>query len=358
MTLDVELRERLHDVAGRVHVEDPPVSRFVRRGRRRGRTKIVGVLSSVVVLLAGAGVLGSYVSRPRAPLHSYAGESLREPRPAHGRAAEWVASGESLAGTSEETRYGFLDEDAVIAGPAAPAPQPRSPAPDAGVSSEVGGIGPRIVKAARIELEVDEGQFQRRFADARAVAADYRGFVTASATEGEDARSGRVVIRVPVARFEAAMNDLTALGVLRAEEVRGTDVTEEYVDLQGRLKVLTRHQRFLYRKLDQTNSIGESIRIREMIEDVQFDIERHRGQLRLLRDQSNFATIDVSMYEVGNGPEEVEGASPLAGAWDRALHGTQTVLAAIVVGLGYLLPILILLLLLWLGARQVRARIA
>ena len=358
MTLDAELTERLHAVAERVPVDDPPVARFVRRGRRRSRTRIVGVVSSVVVVLAGAGVLGNQVLQTSeqasvgdggAPLV----EGLRGAPDAGG-----AALGRDGAVEANE-RFGYADEDSAGAASSGFAEAgPQAPRVQEGDADAIGGIGPRIVKTGRIEVEVPEGEFQQRFADARSVASRYSGFVTAAATEGQDARTGRIVIRVPVARFDAALDDLTSLGVLRAEEVRGVDVTEEFVDLQGRLKVHTRHQRFLFRKLGQTNSIGESIRIRAMLEDVQFEVERLRGQLRLLRDRSNFATIDVSMYEVGNAPEQEEGTSPLAGAWDRALHGTEIVVAAIVVGLGYLLPIFVLLLLLWLGGRQLRARIA
>lgn len=357
MTLDAELTERLHAVADRVPVDDPPVARFVRRGRRRSRTKIVGVVSSVVVVLAGAGVLGNQLMHASESA-TVGGAPIAggEPRPSPGylgRDADRVVAGLEV----RNRRFGFMPSGSASAGAIA-GPAPQQPQLEEPSSEELGGIGPRIVKTGRLEVEVPEGEFQERFADARSVASRYSGFVTAAATEGQDARTGRIVIRVPVARFDAALDDLTSLGVLRAEEVRGVDVTEEFVDLQGRLKVHTRHQRFLFRKLGQTNSIGESIRIREMLEDVQFEVERLRGQLRLLRDRSNFATIDVSMYEVGSAPEQEEGTSPLAGAWDRALHGTETVVAAIVVGLGYLLPVLVLLLLLWLGGRQLRARIA
>ena len=362
MKLDDELRERLQSVAEHVPVGEPVVRGFVRRGRRRSRVKVVGVVSSVVVLLAGAGILGRAVqmsgsggeglafqgapqqSRAREP---FAQEAVPPPAPVDGALTEDnSASGGAGA-----------DEDAVrvIQGF-----DPGEPSGGASVGpDEVVGIGPRVIKTSGIELEVPEGEFQERFSDAERIAARYGGHVTDSETSGEEARSGAMTIRVPVASFEAARADLKRLGTVRSDAASGVDVTSEFVDLNGRLRIHNAEARFLFRKLRQASTISQSIQIHRRLQDVQFDIERLRGQLRLLRDQTDFGTIDVSMYEVGEAPEgEEEGASPLAGAWSRAIHGTETVVAAIVVGLGYLLPIILLLALLWLGGRAIRARTA
>jgi hypothetical protein len=85
-------------------------------------------------------------------------------------------------------------------------------------------------------------------------------------------------------------------------------------------------------------------------------VERLKGQLRLLRDQTSLGTITIRIHEKGVAPGDEP--NELASAWGRAIEGAEDVLVAVIVGLGYLIPILVVLLLIWLGFRTVRSRVA
>jgi hypothetical protein len=91
-------------------------------------------------------------------------------------------------------------------------------------------------------------------------------------------------------------------------------------------------------------------------------IEELKGQLRVLSNQTALATIQVSMREAGSPVHvqrhEKKKASTIVQAWRDARHGFVAVLAAVVVGLGYLIPITALLALIWLGLKRLRPRVA
>ncbi len=184
--------------------------------------------------------------------------------------------------------------------------------------------------------------------------AAHDGFVTASATTGEEARSGTLTLRIPAGRFEEAVADLKGLGTIRSERVRGVDVTAEFVDLRSRLRNWRAQERVLLGLMREAASIGESIRVQGELQDVQLETERIRGQLRVLRDRTALATIRLQIHEAGVAPEAEAGA--LGSAWDRALAASVDVIAAIIVGLGYLVPVAAVLLVLWLLLRAARAR--
>lgn len=343
MTLEADVAERLHQAAERVAVDEPPVSRIARRGRRRSRVKRAGVALSVVGVLAVAGTVGQVV---------LVSDGRQRFAPASGGPD---ARTEAFA-SSEDTQA--LVEDRVpriVPGPAAEQPAVGSEAPPP--PDEIG-VGPKVIKTAEVTLEVGDGGFQDAFSDAQQVARRYSGFVTASATSGQESRSGQVTLRVPAAQFEAALEDLHALGRVRGEEVRGEDVTVEFVDLEARLRHWLAQERVLLRLMNEATTIAETLNVQRRLEDVQLEIERIRGQLRVLGDQTSLATITVAVHEKGVAPEAVPGLGKLASAWDRALAGALDVIAAIVVGLGYLIPIALVLALMWVGVRTVRARTA
>ncbi|HKZ76122.1 MAG TPA: DUF4349 domain-containing protein, partial [Actinomycetota bacterium] len=90
-----------------------------------------------------------------------------------------------------------------------------------------------------------------------------------------------------------------------------------------------------------------------------FRIEQIKGQLRVLENRTSLATIQVSIREPGAARFEqaAAGERPSLGeAWDRALNGFLGVIYAIVVGLGYLIPVTALALATWFGYRRFRTR--
>jgi Domain of unknown function (DUF4349) len=351
MKLEDDLRERLSLEAGRLEPEEPSVGRLARRGRRRSRAKRAGIAVSVVALLGTAGVVGQFVL-------------AEDPRPMAERSFSPVTGPQAMApnepprGLEEPAPMpsGDLHFDQSTGGGGGSALQQSGVPP--GVQVDIG-IGPKVIKTARLRIEVDDGAFQSAFDRAESVADRFDGFITRSATSGQEARAGQLTLRVPATDFEAALRELKSIGMLRSEAVSGVDVTSDFVDLKARLRHRLAEERAVLRLLDQADTISETLTVRRVLDEVQLAIERLKGQLRLLRDQTSLGTIRVELHEEGVAPAEAAATeNEIAGAWGRAIEGAEDVLVAVIVGLGYVLPIVVLLLLVWLALRAIRARLA
>ncbi len=202
-------------------------------------------------------------------------------------------------------------------------------------------------------LVLPPGSFDERFASAQDVAERHGGFVQTST--GRE-RAGSLVMRVPSGNFAAAMRDLHALGDVEVQTVSGQDVTAEYVDLQARLRIANARRDVLLGLMAQANSIQQTIRVQNALDDTQLRIEELQGTLGLLEDRTSFATIRVQLHEEGvETAAEVKNPS-VTTAWDRAIAGFFGVIAGVIVGLGYLLPILAIGVVAWIGVRWVRRR--
>jgi len=219
-------------------------------------------------------------------------------------------------------------------------------------------FGPKIVKTAHMDLQVPNGGFERAFGEATQVAAANGGFVVSSSSGGTSARSGTLVLRVPSGRFEAALQSLRSIGTVKWQTVNGRDVTAAYIDLTARIRTWRSQQAVLYRLMGQATSIGQTLQIQSQLQRVQLTIEQLQGQLRLLRNQSAFGTISLSIREAGVRPAATNNAQSvtptMVRAWRNAVGGFLAVVAAIVIGLGYLVPIGLVCLLAWLVTRRVR----
>jgi len=239
-----------------------------------------------------------------------------------------------------------------------------SPAPDrASVLGEfqLPGISQRIIKTVSVTVQVRKDTFQQRFQQAAMIASSHGGFISSSRTSEGKRPSGVLVIRVPASQFETTLGALKALGTVKGEQISGEDVTSQFVDLQARLRNWEAQESVLLRLMRQSKTIEDSLKVQRTLQDVQLAIEEIRGQLRVLSDQTDLSTITLSMAEAATvAPKPKEGLT-FVRAWRQAIHAIAAVVAAIVIGLGYVIPIALIalvVLLAWLAYRRLRPRIA
>jgi len=200
----------------------------------------------------------------------------------------------------------------------------------------------KIVRDGTISLSVPDGSFGPKLARVVAIAHANGGFVLSSQTEGST--TGTLTIRVPAARFDDAIGQVGALGTVASSSVTGKDVTNEFIDYGAHLQNLIGRRTVLRSLLARTTTIGESLTVMNELEDVQFQIDQIEGRLRFLNDQVAESTLTVDLREESAPAGEtrtndgIQNPS-LARAFDRAIQGFFGILATIIVGLGYLLPL-------------------
>lgn len=211
----------------------------------------------------------------------------------------------------------------------------------------------KIIRTAQITLQLPRDSFEQKFASAQDVAELHGGFVQTSS--GRD-RAGSLTMRVPSGQFAAAMRDLRALGDVQVQTVHGQDVTSSYVDLQARLRIAKARREVLLGLMTKAVSIEQTIRVQNALDETQLRIEELQGEIQLLDDRTSFATIRVQMHEEGVEPQAEVTNPSVANAWDRGIAGFIGVIAGVIVGLGYLLPILVIAVAAWFVVRVVRRR--
>jgi hypothetical protein len=216
----------------------------------------------------------------------------------------------------------------------------------------------KVIKTARLSIVVDRDAFGDRFTQVGNIADRIDGYISSSSTSG--ARSGYVTMRVPARRFQEALRSLRALGRVDGEDILGRDVTAEYVDLTARLRIARARRSVLFGLMKKAVSIEQTIRVQNALDDVQLRIEELQGQINVLNDRVSQATIRVSMRETGvkaHAETDVENPS-IPGAFDRAIAGFFSVIAAVIVGLGWVVPALVVTAAVWFVVARVRRRFA
>jgi hypothetical protein len=107
-----------------------------------------------------------------------------------------------------------------------------------------------------------------------------------------------LTVRVPSRHFAAAMRDVQSLGDVVHRNVQVDDVTEKFFDLEIRLKNALAMRDRLEQLLDRATNVSESLIVEKELARIAGDIERLRGQLRLMSELTAYSTISVQVVQV------------------------------------------------------------
>ncbi|MDQ3985741.1 MAG: DUF4349 domain-containing protein [Actinomycetota bacterium] len=216
-------------------------------------------------------------------------------------------------------------------------------------------VSASVIKTAQLELEVPKSEFDDAIRDAEAIAGRYGGFVFSTSVEEGEIRTGTVVIRVPSPEFEAALSDIKSAGELTEENVTGKDVSQEFIDLQARVRNLEAQEAVILELMKAAGSIPETIRVQNELSGIQLEIERLKGRLRFLEDRTSFGTIAVDFRQAG-APAPSK-PNTFEEAWQQAVDVMVAIVSGLIVSLGFVVPIGILAGIVLLVFRQLRPRL-
>ncbi|MDQ3619404.1 MAG: DUF4349 domain-containing protein [Actinomycetota bacterium] len=210
-----------------------------------------------------------------------------------------------------------------------------------------------IIKNGDVSVEVERGGVEEAIQEVVRLAARYQGYVVSTTLDDSTTGSGVVIIRIPSDRFELALGAVKDLGDIQRQLVAGQDVTAEFVDLEARLRNWTTQEAVLLRLMDRAQTISSSIRVQAQLQQVQLEIERIRGRLNFLEDQTSLGTLAIAITEAGAASTK---DSTVEKAWRDALGLGLALVSGLIVATGVLVPLAILLLIGLLIFRQVKPR--
>jgi len=194
------------------------------------------------------------------------------------------------------------------------------------------------------------------------------GFVSGSSLNHYGDRvSASVTLRVPAEKFEDLVDKCRKLGEVMSENMNVEDVTDQYVDLDARLKNAYRlEERYLDILKNKTAKLGDLLEVERELARVRETIEVMEAQKRGFDDRISLSTLTVTIEELLpstiKAPESVWG--PAAHVFtnlhiyiERSMALIAKAVAAAVVIVIYLLPwVVIATIFIWIVAKLRKRR--
>src|SRR5262245_4491204 len=162
--------------------------------------------------------------------------------------------------------------------------------------------GHKVIQNAEITIETDtpnEGQQK-----IGVIAEKHGGFVVISESKQNEAVSQtvastvvNVVVRVPAQKFQTVLEEIRGVGGrILYQKSSGQDVTEEYIDLEARIRTKRALEAQFLEIMKQARKISDAMEVQTQLAEVRTEIERLEGRRRFLENQSALSTINVTLH--------------------------------------------------------------
>lgn len=157
----------------------------------------------------------------------------------------------------------------------------------------------KVIYTADISVETDNyGAFTNEI---QKEAASLGGYVLESSLyneQAEDLKNGQMTVRIPQEDFHSFLNFVEGGSTKVLDHyVSGEDITEEFVDLESRLKSKEQVEERLLGFLAGAKDTEDLLKISSDLVQVQEEIEMIVGRMNYLQDKSDFSTVTIAIYE-------------------------------------------------------------
>lgn len=159
----------------------------------------------------------------------------------------------------------------------------------------------KIIRNANLTVEVTSPiESQRKVVS---IAESHQGFVvTSEASQRSSGDNGKpeitvnLVVRIPSTQFNPVMEEIRAVGIqVTQEKVTGQDVTEEFIDLEARIKNQKALEAQFIEIMKRAGKVADALEVQKELADVRTEIEKLEGRRRFLENQASLSTINVTL---------------------------------------------------------------
>jgi hypothetical protein len=155
----------------------------------------------------------------------------------------------------------------------------------------------KIIREATLRFETSEmdSTYNRTVAAVKKYGAEVQNDAE---SKNDESISRNMTIRIPSGKFDAFLTDIgKGVAYFDRKEISSSDVTEQYIDTDARLKAKKKLEARYLELLSKANKVSEMLEIEEKLSNVREDIEAKEGQLRYMQSRVAMSTVNLEFYK-------------------------------------------------------------
>lgn len=154
----------------------------------------------------------------------------------------------------------------------------------------------KIIKTASLRFETQD--IQGNFNTIRKATTTHKAYIQDDNSGSDyDSNYRNVTVRIPNTYFDSFIDEISK-GVKHFDkkEISAQDVTEEFVDIEARLKAKRTLENRYLEILKKANKISEILEIENELAKIREEIEAAEGRLKYLQNKVSMSTVSIEMY--------------------------------------------------------------
>ena len=187
----------------------------------------------------------------------------------------------------------------------------------------------KLIERAQVSLEVGKGSVQRAAEEAMNLVKVNLGYVESSSLSqsgqpGKESVTFYMVARVPQENLDKTIQAITALGKTLRHDTSVQDITDQYVDLDARLRNKQEEERRLLQIMGEAKTVGELLQVEGELSRVRGEIESIKAQLMLYDKSVAMSSLSLTVVEEGTVKPPVP--SPWRDVWNAFVNAWRSLL--------------------------------
>ena len=131
-----------------------------------------------------------------------------------------------------------------------------------------------------------------------------------------------VTIRIPSENFDKLLSTISnSVEEMDDQNITVKDVTEEYVDVEARLKSKKKVEERYMSLLSKAHNVGDILQVEHELARIREDIERVEGRLRYLKNQVSLSTLRITYYQTVETEESFGFVKKVSNGFENGFKG-------------------------------------
>ncbi len=209
-----------------------------------------------------------------------------------------------------------------------------------------------IIKTANVNIKVND--YKTTKPKINELIKSHKAYISSEDERNSNYRiSNSITIRVPKSNFDDLIESICKEAKkVESKSINMRDVTEEFLDIETRLKNKKKVENQYLEILKQAKTIEEILKVNEHVRKLREEIESKEGRLKYLTNQVGLSTITLYIYQ--------NNAQAYSSFFEQVFDGFKggwKGLLSFIIGLVYIWPlILFIIALLWFVKRLIKKR--
>ena len=180
--------------------------------------------------------------------------------------------------------------------------------------TEVSDMQEKIIYSAELSIQVDE--FDKAIGDIKQFVKDVKGFIESSGTYDPQyssrayasAKDGHMLIRIPSAKFDEAIDKIGEMGKLTNSNISGDNITSQYRDVEVELKNLEIQEERIQEIMKKAENVVDILEIERELNRIRTEINLRKTTIKNWDQLVDYSTIAINIREDKISTSNIEGS--------------------------------------------------